>query len=84
MLLQGDTSAAVAHSSGCIIPVCSAQPLYDMYHTGYTSTDLANLLTGQVLEWQICSEPKRDSHRFMDAIESAITEVQLTHTARRL
>jgi hypothetical protein len=32
-------------------------------------------LPRQVLEWQICSEPKRDSHRFMDAIEAAITEV---------
>lgn len=31
----------------------------------------------QVLEWQICSEPKRDSHRFMDAIEVAIEEVRL-------
>jgi hypothetical protein len=36
-------------------------------------------LLEQVLEWQICSEPKRDSHRFMDTIEAAIAEVPVAH-----
>ena len=26
----------------------------------------------QVFAWQICCEPKKDSHRFMDAINAAI------------
>ena len=38
----------------------------------------------QVMEWQICSEPKRDSHRFMDAIDAAIAEVPVaTHMCQR-
>lgn len=57
----------------------------DKYHQEYRGSEeetadllqLYNRFRGdmdQVLEWQICSEPKRDSHRFMDAIESAIAE----------
>lgn len=35
----------------------------------------------QVFEWQLCSEPKRDSHRFMDTIDAAIAEVSHTHAS---
>jgi DnaJ family protein C protein 9 len=28
----------------------------------------------RVFEWLMCSDPERDSHRFMDAIEAAIAK----------
>ncbi len=30
----------------------------------------------QVFEWQLCSDPKLDSHRFIDAIDAAIAQVR--------
>jgi hypothetical protein len=38
--------------------------------------------TVQVFEWLMCSEPKLDSHRFMDILEEAIKEGSATRHAR--
>lgn len=44
-----------------------AEELLELYtsHRGHMDT---------VLQWQVCSDSKLDSHRFMDTIESAITK----------